>query len=930
MSMLPWLLAAFQVAAATTLVEFSESSALSLDVSPDGSTLTMDLQGIVWTLPASGGAATPLTDPLWQARQPRWTRDGERLVFTALHPASWNLWQVDRAGGPPRQLTDGPWHDRDPTLHPDGQHVVFVSDRSGSNDLWRLRLADGGLEQLSFHASDESQPAISPDGQRIAYISHDASGYHLRLRSFAGAQSTLLSSTAPLAAPSWRTDGSLLMLVRERDGRAEKTLVLVGPDDPLLRPASWGESVAPEAARWTDRNRFIYSADGLIKQRTLGSRRAEVIPFFAVTSVPQTVRARATHALDDQTRKPAHGLRAPRVSPDGSAVVVTALGGLWRLGQDGEAQLILGSGTRPLDPAWSPDGRRIAFVDRDDHGSRLLSISPEGDDLREHLRHPARLLLPVWGPGATRIAVIAAQPGEQAADVLLVPVAGGEPEVVARDLVAPSRPEWVHGQRLLLAHGPRPGGHARDVTTIDLANGQLATLPGLPTEGFAPGGHDGPAVSPDGSSIAFIRDGALWLGMLDTAGERLQTVRRLSDGPAASLSWVGDNRQLVYLAGNSLHRIDTRDGRSQVWPVDLDQRAYSGDPPWVLRARRVFSPAAGGYLADIDIHITGQRIHQVVPRGALPLPERVVDAGALAVLPGLIDLHARSLLPDDGDDGRRWLAAGITTVREPVSDPADARERSEAWGSGQRPGPRLLYGGPMLDGLSSTEIAALSLRTEAQLLAALAQAEAYGQHMILTGPGLSGLMRRQLVELAAPLGIAIATGDITTAAFSGAAAVEGLRTPGGALARLQGGGDLALLATRADLALTPMLARKNRPDGEAALARIAAGGGLIGAGSGASASAHPQGLHTEIARLAAGPLGAAGALRAATLDAAWALGLAGHLGSVSEGKLADLVLVDGDPLENPDALSRIRAVVSGGRFLPVDVLLAAPRGAPTE
>ncbi len=930
MSALPWLLAVVQAAAAVTLVEFSEGSDLSLDVSPDGSALTMDLQGIVWTLPASGGAATPLTDPLWQARQPRWSRDGERLIFAALHPASWNLWQVERVGGAPRQLTEDPWHDRDPAVHPDGQSVVFVSDRSGSDDLWRLRLADGRLEQLSFHASRESQPVISPDGQRIAYISHDTSGYHLRVRSFTGAQSTLLTSASPLAAPSWRADGSLLMLVQTRDGRAEKTLVLVGPDGPLLRPASWGESVAAQAASWTDRNLFVYSADGLIKRRALGSRRAEVIPFFAVTSLPQTARARPTVALDEQGRHRVHGLRAPRVSPDGSAVIVTALGRLWRVARDGNAQLVLDPGSRPLDPAWSPDGQRIAFIAKGEDGtSRLLSSSPEGADLREHLRHPDRLLLPAWGPAATRIAVIAAPTDGRDAELLLVPVGGGTPEVIAHDLVAPSRPEWVHGQRLLLSHGPHSSGRVRDITTFDLASGTRASLPGLPVDGFAPGVHDGPSVSPDGRGIAFVRDGALWLGMLDATGERLETVRRLSEGPAASPSWVGNNRELVFLAGNSLRRIDTRDGQSQVWPVDLDQRTYSGDAAWVLRARRVLNPAAGGYLEEIDIHITGQRIREVVPRGALPLPERVIDAGALTVLPGLIDLHARSLLPDDGHDGRRWLAAGITTVREPVSDPVDALERSEAWRSGQRPGPRLLYGGPILDGLRSDEAAAVGLRSETQLVTALAQAEALGQHMIMTGSGLPGVQRRKLVELAAPAGIAVATRDITAAAFSGAAAVEGLHS-GRGTAGLRGGADLARLATRADLALTPLLAQVGSPGSEAALARIAAGGGLIGAGSGGPASAQPPGLHTEIARLAAGPLGAAGALRAATLDAAWALGLAGHLGSVSEGKLADLVLVDGDPLADPGALARIRAVISGGRFLPVDVLLPVQRGATAE
>ncbi len=54
------------------------------------------------------------------------------------------------------------------------------------------------------------------------------------------------------------------------------------------------------------------------------------------------------------------------------------------------------------------------------------------------------------------------------------------------------------------------------------------------------------------------------------------------------------------------------------------------------------------------------------------------------------------------------------------------------------------------------------------------------------------------------------------------------------------------------------------------------------------------------------------ALRAATLDAAWYIGRDRDLGSIEAGKLADMVLIDGNPLEDLRATTAIAEVMQGG------------------
>ena len=102
---------------------------------------------------------------------------------------------------------------------------------------------------------------------------------------------------------------------------------------------------------------------------------------------------------------------------------------------------------------------------------------------------------------------------------------------------------------------------------------------------------------------------------------------------------------------------------------------------------------------------------------------------------------------------------------------------------------------------------------------------------------------------------------------------------------------------------------------------IAAAGGRIIAGTDTPIVPYGLGFILEIEQLAEAGLGPAGAIRAATLTAAEALGLEGQLGVVAPDALADLVLLEGNPLEDITNLRRVRAVLLNGRLATLDQLL---------
>jgi Tol biopolymer transport system component len=160
---------------------FTEGTWMNLDVSPDGQTIAFDLMGDIYTLPITGGQATPLRTGLAYEVQPRFSPDGSKILFTSDAGGGDNIWIMKPDGNNARQITKESFRLlNNPAWMPDGQYFIarkhFTSGRSlGAGEMWMYHITGGSGIQLTKRKNDQqdvNEPSVSPDG-RYLYFSED-------------------------------------------------------------------------------------------------------------------------------------------------------------------------------------------------------------------------------------------------------------------------------------------------------------------------------------------------------------------------------------------------------------------------------------------------------------------------------------------------------------------------------------------------------------------------------------------------------------------------------------------------------------------------------------------------------------------------------------------------------------------------------------
>lgn len=1012
----------------TTTLVISEGTQFALDVRADGKEVVLDIQGQLWLLPATGGQAQPLDLAQGDDRLPRWSPDGRSLVFQSFRSGRWGIWLKPRGEGAATPLVVDEYDNREPAWTPDGCCVVFSSDRAGRLDIWQVETASGRLHALTDDPADDYLPAVSPDGSRLAFVSdrggrpavyvqprgHDGGSGFSREESTDGQFAAEAAPTTPpadslaqpvyaaarLSAPAFSPDGQRLALSAASvelgfPSVARRELVMIDLADGTPRTLSAAhEDIFAHAPAWAADGTLWYGADGGIRRRHPDREETMPVPlaFTAAFRLKPAQPARPRPLLAPGSLQPVRGIVEPILAPDGRALVFTALGDLWQMPVDGRPTRLTRDRWVPRDPVFSADGGRLAWVS-DRSGAPRIEVlewpAPDRPDTGAPGREPQLLVdtprgarYPAFSPDGRLLAWQQPGPrGTQDFTLQLLDGATGDVRRLAAPALWPGRMGFSADGRWLLVAALEPAS-----ARFREGRNRLLRIPvvadGPPEPVVLPDGmaiDAGPALAADGSAALLVIAGEPWLLPLAADGSSAGAPRRLARTLAEYPALARGGEQASWLEADGLRLTDTAAAGATVkaLPVPLQWQPEVPAGRTVVRAGRLFDGISGDWQRDVDILIEEGRVRALVPRRAWEEGVRLIDASTLAVLPGLIDSHGHHQAQDGEWVGRAWLAFGVTAVVEPGGLPFESRALMESWDSGQRPGPRLFFAGPQLDGSRRFFPFATHIESDERLARELARAEVLGYRLLKTYTRLPNARQARVIAAARARGLPLSSHEIWPSLALGAGRVEHLRgTSRAGVSSKQGDllrsyHDVTGLVAATGSAITPTLvvsggfiawlldnpsldehpawtaiypesfrrglrglaglAGRREPLLREGLANARAGvlalhqaGASVIAGTDAPIFPYGLSLVVELANYEAAGMPAAAVLMSATSAPAAALGLAGEIGTVEPGAMADLLLVDGDPLASVADLLALRGILRGGRHYPLETLLTAP------
>ena len=976
----PEQLLAQEVKKSVIKITVTEGTNMAAAVSPNQRTLVIDLQGTICTVPVEGGAATLLTDGMGDERQPGWSPDGNVILFHSYRDGNYHLWTINKNGSGLKQITFGMYDDREPHWSPDGGRITFSSDRSGNYDIWELLLSTGELKQVTNDPADDYHPAYSADGRLIAFISSRVKGGLFTINQ-SGQEQLVVPVNGVFNAPAWSMDSKLISFNGFAKGKSQLIVVNIATGEQNVVSRE-NEDVFPFRASWISEKELIYTSDGKIQRKSLDKQPAKAIPFNATLTLTRDSYTRKQRDFSTDTPHKVLGVFGPVVSPDGNTTAFTALGDIWLL-KHGEPKpvQITHDPAVDIDPSWSYDGGSLIFAsDRAGSYMNIWSHDMKTGADKQLTNFERHALQPSCSPDGKHIAFLLNDGvmGFGTATLQILDLISGQVRVLHKPLFTAGKPTWsADGKVIALAALQTYSSRFREGLTKILfvpVNGDPVRF-ASPVEGRSIGqrGKNGPVWSPDGHMIAYVQDAVLWVEAVNESGQPIHAPRRLTNELAEAPSWSGDSQSVVFNATDRLKKVYLNDGRVEDIPLQLEWRYQKPQGQTIIHAGQVFDGRSESYQKNMDILLNGNRIVEIVPHKT-HTAANVIDASDKTVMPGLFEMHTHQNGSAGEMAGRNWLAYGITSVRETGGDPYDALERKESWGSGARMGPREFFTGPLLEGGRIYYELATTVSTPLQLEMELDRAVRLDYDFIKTYVRFPDYLQKRATQFAHVHGIPVSSHEIYPAIGYGVDAVEHISATSRrgyspkltAVARNYD--DVVQLLSKSGMIMTPTLSLgggfylkwQTDPDvmnsmqmnaifpksyvnnindfakvmnassqeaGERfsevrnTLSKMVKAGVKITPGTDSPFITYGLSLHTELQIFVDAGLTPHQALQSATIRSAEAIGVEKDLGTIEAGKLADLVIVKGDPLKNIKDAWNVQVVIKNGVRYNIEDLL---------
>lgn len=374
--------------------------------------ITFVYGGDVWLVSKQGGLAYKITSSPGEESFPRFSPDGNSIAYSANYNGNIDVYLMSLKGRGVQRLTYNSYPDRMVDWHPDGKTLLIASRKeSGSqafSQFYALSVKGGLPEKLPVPYGELGY--YSPDGNKLAYVTRITENYPFK-RYRGGMASDviifdLLKKTATNITKNSATDGkpawskNKIYYVSDADSYKKRNVWVYDVDKQTKEQITQFKdfdinhmSMGPEE--------LVFEAGGKLYLLNLSSHKQSEVKINVVadlaSTLPRSVRVN-------------NMIRSFEVSPDGKRAMIEARGELFNVPAEfGYIQNSTNSsGTFERNPAWSPDGKYLAYWS-DRSGEYQIYLKPmDGKGQEQQLTkfgsgYGFRLF---WSPDSKKIASV--------------------------------------------------------------------------------------------------------------------------------------------------------------------------------------------------------------------------------------------------------------------------------------------------------------------------------------------------------------------------------------------------------------------------------------------------------------------------------------------------------------------------------------------
>ena len=945
--------------------------------SPDGKQIafTSDRAGgdNIWVMDVDGGEPKQITKESFRLmNNPTWSPDGNYIAAkkhftTSRSLGTGEIWLYHTKGGSGVKLVKRPseTHQKElgePIFAPDGKSIyytqnttpggTFIYAQNSHTELFQIKeyeLETGEISTAAGGFGGAVRGAPSPDGKSLAFVKRVEARSKLFLKDFAS--------------------GEERMIFDNLDQDMQETWGVQG----MYPNMDW----APDGAS------IYFWAKGKIHNLNIDTGSVNEVPFTVndTRTIMDAPRPAVEIAPEEfSTKMP----RFVQTSPNGRSVAFESLGKIYiRDMQSGSVRNLtdLPKGLRELYPSWSRDGKSIVFATWDDaEMGAIHKINVTSGKLKTLTKTPGIYKRPRLSPSGDYLTFEKAGPSSilkqsytKDPGIYIMDLDGGDMHRISKSGNDPH----FDGDDLRVFFTKNMDSKNTLVSTNLLGDDQREHASSKMAQTYLTS-PDGNYVAFRENYNLFVMPllpGPQNVGTAMKTGEL--PIVKVSEGGATYPSW-SDNGTLSWSLGPNVFSTTIDDAMHDDFEpvttgVSISYKAKTSIPDGtiLLQNARIItmSDEDGGVLENADILIKGNRIAEIGENLTAPGNAETLDLEGKTIIPGLIDAHAHGpqgtdeLIPQQNWEAVATLAHGVTTIFDPSSRASEIFAAGELQKAGLLLAPRTYSTGEVIYGAKAPGFFA-NIQSEADAREHVSRLKEQGAHGVKNYNQPRRDQRQQVVKAARDENLIVAAEGGSLYHMDMSLVQDGNTSLEHNLPQEFIYDDVVQMFAQSNVAYVPTLAvtygglrgetyyyaqsevwkhpilskhtppellraasvrRQTAPDADYADAAAAAGAKkLLEAGVPVGIGAHGQreGLaaHWEMWSFAKGGMNPVQALSTATTEPARHLGFDADIGSLEVGKLADLVILSENPLENICHTDRIEHVMLGGRLYEAETM----------